>query len=234
MEPGAQEERRLSFRTKKSIMFAERLRKKREEVQEELQRLQAENAELQRIAYKDALTGLDNRHSFVPLFNKEVGIAYEDGVSLSFLIFDLDKFKLFNDAYGHPAGDFLIQLAAQAIENAVRKETDVVARIDEGNKKENGHAGRMGGEEFALVLGVADKEGALIVARRVQERYSLLQEEAKKHKLLAESTLPQTMSIGIATISGFEETPVTADDLYKNADLALYEAKKERNKIVTA
>lgn len=217
----------IDRRLKKSVLFATRLRQRRAEVE----KLREKNEMLERIAYYDGLTGLYTRHSFMPLFEEELRIAYEEEISLSFLMMDLDKFKLFNDAYGHPTGDILIKLAANAIVTAVRQETDIAVRIDEENQKDNGQAGRMGGEELAVILGGADKDVALIVGKRIQERYLMLQNEAKENGILTKDTPPQTMSIGIATVNGGEDNKVTTDDLYKKADQALYEAKKERNKI---
>jgi len=147
---------------------------------------------------KDPLTGIHNRRYFDLFLNNEVNRSVRLGSGLAIVLLDIDHFKDYNDTFGHPAGDKVIQNVALCIKEG-RRNTDVAARI--------------GGEEFALVLPETQVEGALIVAEKIQEAiHSSLSFE---HRI--------TVSIGISSLSGAD---IKAETLVKEADLALYEAKQ--------
>ena len=119
---------------------------------------------------------------------------------------DIDHFKQFNDTYGHQAGDECLQKVAEAFADAIKRPTDLVARF--------------GGEEFALVLGGTDSDGAVTIAR---EALANLRELEIQH---SSSPIGEflTVSLGIATVRprmGSSEA-----DLIKAADEALYQAKE--------
>ena len=123
---------------------------------------------------------------------------------LAIIILDIDYFKEYNDAFGHPAGDKALQFVAQCLQRG-RRTADVVARI--------------GGEEFALILPETEAIGALEVAERI--RAAMTGSSDLRH--------PLTLSMGISILHG---TDIEANVLVQQADLALYEAKRTgRNRI---
>ncbi|MES2488573.1 MAG: sensor domain-containing diguanylate cyclase, partial [Pseudomonadota bacterium] len=154
-------------------------------------------------ATRDALTGVFSRGHFVEMANMEIDRARRFGEPLSVAMIDIDHFKAVNDTYGHAAGDKVIIALAQATSGFIRK-------ID--------FIGRVGGEEFALLLPRANKEPALEVAQRL--RLIL----AEKSVDIGDATINFTVSIGVAALR-----PTTRDlpDLMRNADAALYKAKRE-------
>ena len=127
---------------------------------------------------------------------------------------DVDRFKAFNDGYGHLAGDAALQAVADCLRSAVRRPNDLAARY--------------GGEEFALVLPSTGADGALIVAERVAAG---LAERAVPHRWSEAGVL--TASMGVVTLVPGPAT--TAADVIGLADRRLYRAKHEgRHRIVTA
>ena len=150
----------------------------------------------------DALTGLNNRKAFLELLDAEIKYAqrYQSGLSLIF--FDLNKFKLVNDTYGHQVGDKLLKSVADRLKKVIR-ETDIVARI--------------GGDEFTLILKNPDKVSPDGIARRI------VRDLSKPFELEGACIDFVTASMGIAT---FPRDGTTSEVLMKNADLAMYDAKK--------
>jgi len=157
------------------------------------------------LSLRDPLTGIHNRRYFDLFLKNEVNRSMRLGKGLAVILLDIDHFKKYNDTYGHPAGDKVIQNVALCI-GEKRRSADAIARI--------------GGEEFALVLPETQMEGALIVAEKIQEIISKSPEF--EH--------PITVSMGISVSS--EEGDIDPKTLVKEADLALYEAKQTgRNRI---
>jgi diguanylate cyclase (GGDEF)-like protein len=175
--------------------------------------------QLLELARTDSLTGLANRRSFDEVLAAEWHRAVRTGSSLTLVILDVDRFKLFNDAYGHRAGDSCLQVVAGAIRGAASRPGDLVARY--------------GGEEIALLLPGTD----LVVACRIAEvARRAVQDLAQVHT----PNVPfgvVTASAGVATFQmragrGGELRPA---DLIEAADRALYVAKQDgRNRIVAA
>jgi len=156
------------------------------------------------LSLTDALTGVYNRRYFDLFLNSEVDRSRRFGHALAVIILDIDHFKEYNDAFGHPAGDKALQFVAQCLQRG-RRDVDVVARI--------------GGEEFALILPETEAGGAPKVASRIRD------------EVMSPSDLmrPLTVSMGISIVHG---TNLEADVLIQQADLALYEAKRTgRNRI---
>lgn len=172
--------------------------------------LQAQRAELERLATRDPLTGLLNRRAFVQRAELELERARRQGTPVAVLMVDLDHFKSINDRHGHGMGDEVLRQAAQRLEQVVRR-TDCVARY--------------GGEEFVLLLPDTPADSALQLADKL-------------HHSLAQLVLPGldmavTVSIGVATVQG--KAPATLEDWLHRADQALYQAKREgRNRTVEA
>jgi diguanylate cyclase (GGDEF)-like protein len=165
---------------------------------------------IERLAMTDDLTGLANRRAFFAA--AERSIAEIDGVAVppTLLIVDLDHFKRVNDVYGHRAGDQALQAAAQALARSVRDDVDFV--------------GRLGGEEFVVLLDAADAE----TARRAAE---------SGRAAIAAMRVP-TPNGEIAVTASIGYTPLVAGDSVSNAlqraDEALYVAKRAgRNQIAS-
>ena len=172
----------------------------------------AEEAEVhERLACSDGLTGLNNRRHFQVLANNEWTRFQRYKRPLALLMIDIDKFKSVNDTYGHDVGDEVIKAVAGVLQN---------------NKRTTDIAGRLGGEEFALLLPEATPDNAILVAERFRQLVANLVISA------GDVRVPVTISVGAAVCdaetSGIEE-------LLKQADVALYEAKRTgRNRVCRA
>lgn len=166
-------------------------------------------AELERIAFEDALTHLPNRRAVQCWFEQEVARAARRGESFALLLVDIDHFKQLNDSYGHQAGDLMLERLAATL-NADRRADDLL--------------GRIGGEEFLLVLSGIDAEDGFDVADRIRERVASMFVEYKGHRLQA------TLSGGFAM---YPAEGTSWDELFAVADARLYAAKHAgRNRIV--
>ena len=160
-------------------------------------------------ASTDSLTGLMNRRSFFNTCSKEMEHAIRYDTGLSYLTIDIDKFKAINDTYGHPFGDEVIRsLSQQMIENS--RSTDYI--------------GRIGGEEFAILMPATGMDSAFRMADRLRANIA-------KHKIIFENKVVQvTVSIGLSHMSKKDNDIQT---IIKRSDKALYEAKESgRNRVV--
>lgn len=167
--------------------------------------------ELERLAQTDPLTGLANRRHFTTLAEQELSRALRYGGSLSVLMMDLDHFKRVNDTYGHKAGDAVLKRFAELVRAELR-EVDVV--------------GRVGGEEFAVLLPETDAEHAREVAERLRCSVAAGEAEAGGGRMLR-----FTVSIGVASLG---EKRRDLDALLTSADRALYRAKSGGRNAVCA
>ncbi len=165
------------------------------------------------LATTDSLSGLYNRTEFMKLAKRELSWANAHNENLSLLMLDLDLFKIINDTFGHAAGDEVIRKMGNIIMTSFRK-TDF--------------AGRLGGEEFVVLL----KNTSLLEAKRVAKKF---QETVSKSKVIYESQeISFTISIGVATSYGDVINSSNIEDILKQADKALYKAKaKGRNCVAT-
>lgn len=170
------------------------------------QALLSAQAELQRLAHTDPLTGLANRRLFMQRLDEEVGRVERHAGALSVVILDLDHFKTINDGHGHDAGDRVLAAVAEHI-LAVKRRSDVAARI--------------GGEEFALLLPATESSGAAHLAERLCETIRAMD---TGHMLTGAggSPLTVTASLGFATVRHGDPALTS---LLKRADEALYRAK---------
>lgn len=179
--------------------------------------LAAANAELSRIASLDALTGVANRRGLMSHLESQWKRAIREERSISLLMIDIDFFKLFNDRYGHQAGDQALKSVGEAVASAARRSTDLAARY--------------GGEEFVLVLPATRKEFALEIAERLVEKVRRLGIAHEASKCAAVVTI----SIGVASCLPRSEIPIDYETLIAEADEALYAAKNTgRNRACTA
>ncbi len=167
---------------------------------------------LRQQAIRDPLTGLYNRRYLQETLNNELRRASRRNQELGLLMIDLDHFKKFNDEYGHEVGDFILSEFGRLVRLSIRGE-DVPCRY--------------GGEEFTLLLPETGREGTLLVAEKIAARI-------REHDFLFgnRSCGPITVSIGAAL---YPHHGLTAESLSKEADDALYQAKREgRNRVVFA
>lgn len=166
-----------------------------------------DKTELLRLSTTDPLTGLCNRRSLLELAGHEVARARRHGTPLALLVLNMDHFKAINDRQGHAEGDRVLVRLADCLRGELRA-SDV--------------AGRLGGEEFAVVLPDSPLAGALEVAERIRRCVETAREARPPCA---------TVSIGVAELLPGE----SLDDLLRRADRALYGAKATgRNRIVAA
>jgi len=161
---------------------------------------------------RDPLTGLYNRRYLEEIMERETRRAVRSNQGFGVLMIDLDHFKKFNDTYGHEAGDLVLRETAAFLLRSVRAE-DIVCRF--------------GGEEFVVILPLAELKVTLARAERIRSHLREL------------SVFHQGQSVGVITASvGVAELPqhgATAKELLEAADAALYRAKREgRDRVAVA
>ena len=170
--------------------MVERLRQSRTELAER-------NEELERLSVTDLLTGLHNRRFLLDAFDKEISRADRHERPFCVLMVDVDRFKHYNDTYGHPAGDEVLRRMGVVLKDATR-DLDVTARY--------------GGEEFICLLPECDLENAVLAGERIRTR--LAQETFEGGAV--------TISVGVAEFPTHGDSPAA---VIAEADVALYEAK---------
>lgn len=168
-------------------------------------RKQAE-AQPEEQAFTDGLTGALTRRRFLELATTEMARAQRHREPLALLMLDLDHFKQVNDRFGHAGGDEVLRAFVAGARQVVRA-SDLL--------------GRLGGEEFAVLLPHTDTAGAMAMAERLR-----LQWRAAPVTLAGESA-SFTVSIGVAVWDATDGAPPSLDDLMRTADGALYRAKRE-------
>jgi diguanylate cyclase len=176
-------------------------------------RLMESEQRLHRLAYFDSLTELPNRQFFQEHLQKMISLAHRQKLKLAVLFLDLDGFKRINDTLGHHVGDLVLQATSERLRKSLRA-SDVLMRT--ATSLEGDSLARLGGDEFTVLLStIAQNEDAATVAERI--RLSLAESLN-----INDQELFTTTSIGIAI---FPEDGKTAEELLKNADLAMYYAK---------
>ena len=165
--------------------------------------------ELERRAYTDYLTGLANRRRFFEQAESELSRALRYGKALSVMMFDIDYFKHINDSHGHKAGDLVLQKLSEICRRSLRN-VDIV--------------GRIGGEEFAVLLPETGNGEAMEAAERLRAALA-----AAQVPLDGGEQLQFTASFGVATLHGQD---IDVDHLLNQADMALYQSKSTgRNRV---
>jgi len=152
----------------------------------------------------DGLTRIHNRRYFDLTLNNEFLHSRRNKNPMAIMICDIDNFKLFNDTYGHQAGDECLKKVAQSLSSGLKRPGDLCARI--------------GGEEFGIILPYTDIEGAQVIG-------NLLQAKVESLKILHSINKASdfvTVSIGVAIYSGENNSLA---ELFNRADRALYKAK---------
>jgi diguanylate cyclase (GGDEF)-like protein len=165
--------------------------------------------ETNRLAITDDLTGAYNHRYFQERIEEEIRRADRYSRPLALVMVDVDHFKVYNDTHGHPMGDEVLKSIGSILKKWTRN-VDVVSRY--------------GGDEFTILLPETDEEGAMTVARRLKKRV----EDTYFPFESSQPTGSLTISMGIAS---FPESAVSSKELIKNADDAMYNAKKKRNTI---
>lgn len=201
------EERQVEERgiVEKISLLNNALSNKTRKIAKKNKKLEKANERIEKLSKTDVLTDLANRRHFMDYLEKMISQAHRHSDPLSLAMIDLDMFKEVNDTYGHSAGDDVLTALGELLSEETRKED---------------MAGRIGGEEFAVVLTQADIEKAANYAERIRKKINKLEID----------TVPE----GISASLGVSELK-TGDDhesLLKRVDVALYKAKRVgRNRV---
>lgn len=176
-------------------------------------KLQQANAELEKMTMVDGLTGIFNRRYLDSFLEKLWEINMQEKFPIALIMLDIDRFKQYNDTYGHLAGDECLKQIAQLIDVNLDRKSDFVARY--------------GGEEFAILLSNTTEDGAMRVAEKI--RFAIEQTEIDN----GIEVTSITVSLGVSSM--ISTRLMSASQLIKTADYALYEAKEAgRNRVVKA
>ncbi|MCY7320782.1 MAG: PleD family two-component system response regulator [Phormidesmis sp. CAN_BIN36] len=170
------------------------------------QQLEEANSKLQRLATVDGLTQVANRRRFDEYLEDEWQRMMREQLPLSLILSDIDCFKLYNDTYGHQAGDDCLRKVAQVMQVAAKRSIDLPARY--------------GGEEFAVILPNTEQLGALQVADEIRVGVKELEIAHARSKV----SQVVTVSLGVATI--IPNQGRSLEMLIMAADQALYQAKE--------
>ena len=164
----------------------------------------------------DALTGYNNRHQFEKRLKETTSSAKRQNQPLCCIMSDIDYFKKVNDTYGHAVGDCVLKSVAKTIKKELR-ESDI--------------ASRYGGEEFIFLLPHTKLDEATVVANRLREAVEKKKINIEEYKIKNVKEISVTISIGVSEFKNEKDY----EQLYKNADNALYQAKETgRNKVIIA
>lgn len=180
-----------------------------QQVKNRTSELEYRNQELKKLflrATTDKVTGIANRYRLEDFMQREWGNAIRNKISVSVIMIDIDRFKLYNDTYGHQAGDLCLRQVAQTINNGAKRSKDVVARY--------------GGEEFIVVLSNISLDGAMTVAENIRSQVKGLSIPHATAEISDYVTISLGVSHLIPTINS------QADHLILAADKALYLAKQ--------
>jgi diguanylate cyclase (GGDEF)-like protein/PAS domain S-box-containing protein len=178
----------------------------------------AAEAELQALALSDDLTGLPNRRRLEAALEVAWRRCRDSAEPLSVLLLDVDRFKVFNDSFGHLAGDACLRGVAVTLGASIRRERDL--------------AGRYGGEEFLVLLPATAAPEAEAIGERLRAAVERL---GIAHAARAGHNACITVSVGVATAQPQHETPPGIAALLAEADRALYAAKRGgRNRVAVA
>jgi diguanylate cyclase (GGDEF)-like protein len=188
------------------VMLSERVRSHNQFIAESIGVWQ----KFKKHATTDALTGLGNRHAMQESFQREIDRCLKDQVPVSLIMIDVDQFKLFNDRFGHIAGDRALSAVAHVLQNHFRPRDLLV---------------RYGGDEFAVLLPGIEKEEAAEIANRVRQSVSGATESSNDSLI----QIAVRVSMGVAHL----DKAGTLESLMRAADAALYRAKESGRNAVS-
>lgn len=178
-------------------------------------RLKQQSDQLSEIAFKDAITGVNNRRAFDERMVLEWNRCKREAQALSVIMLDVDQFKRYNDTYGHGKGDDCLRTVGKVLSAQMQRAADFAARY--------------GGEEFVVLLPGTDVAGASAVAEQIRAG---LEAQAVPHEASSVSTVV-TASLGVASVKPSDDSTPAA--LLERADQSLYRAKSGgRNRVVAA
>jgi diguanylate cyclase (GGDEF)-like protein len=178
------------------------------QLEESVRKLRNSEHALWLAAHRDQLTGMKNRTWFFELFEETLRARGQGSGDVAAIMFDVDHFKLVNDTYGHAAGDEALRTVARVVESL--------------GLRDSGYSGRLGGEEFAIVMPATEKSAAFDMAERMRRG---IEDSAIVH---AGREFSITVSLGVALSHAGE----SAESLLGRADAAMYLAKESgRNRI---
>ncbi|TDY03988.1 sensor domain-containing diguanylate cyclase [Thiohalophilus thiocyanatoxydans] len=188
-----------------------RLRQEKQRAEQALVELQHANQDLERLASTDSLTGAANRRALMARAEQEIARAERYKLPLSLILLDLDHFKEINDRYGHPTGDSVLKAFVAKVQSMLRP-SDLL--------------GRLGGEEFAILLPETGIEEASQVAERLQ------QSMAGKPMEIDNKAIPLTLSAGVVEFPLQQGSGIS--EAFSLADKQLYRAKNAgRNRVAS-
>lgn len=156
---------------------------------------------IESLAHQDTLTGLDNRYYFHRKINQQIQQCKDANGQLALLYMDLDRFKWVNDSFGHRVGDLLLQKVAKRLSKVLQGKYSLA---------------RIGGDEFALLVDIKNPNDEFVVAKSIQDTLQI-------PFSIENRVISTRCSIGI---SMYPKSAVDAEELLKNADMAMYLAKK--------
>ena len=168
---------------------------------------------IEELSITDSLTKLYNRRYFTSIFPKELARAKRENITIAFVMLDVDNFKLYNDTYGHPAGDVALSKIAAVLKEFANRGSDT--------------AFRMGGEEFSLILQFEHRE------QLQQHLQRLIESVENLHIPHANNTASEYLTISAGAVCIPKENTLNHEELYKVADELLYKAKSNgRNQYI--
>ncbi|MDR1661382.1 MAG: diguanylate cyclase [Azoarcus sp.] len=165
----------------------------------------------EKLSRSDPLTGIANRRKFDERLTLEWRRAVRERTPLSFLMLDLDKFKTYNDTYGHPQGDELLRTAAAILAAAAQRPGDLAARL--------------GGEEFGVLMPTTGLPNALSIAEKIRR-------QIEAARIPAANGEPTSATVSIGAVSIVPSVKDAPEDFIARADANLYKAKERgRNRV---
>ncbi len=171
-----------------------------------LEKLEIANNKLQNLSLTDELTQINNRRSFNEILKREINRARRDKKYITFMMVDIDFFKLYNDSYGHLEGDETLKKVAKSLKNTFQRSQDFVFRL--------------GGEEFGVLLSDSDKDSCKKSALKMCTNIKELKIEHKTSKV------NKYITVSAGVFYAIVDDAVDENYLIKKADDALYEAKE--------
>lgn len=190
------------YKTRTSKMLSQ----KNQELNTLTEKLQSMNSQLEKISITDPLTGLSNRRHFKRFLQEKRQFALRYGTTIAVCLIDIDDFKRYNDTYGHHVGDRVLVEVAAVLEQHAQRAMDLAARY--------------AGDEFIIVLYDITNLGLEMVARRIVQAVQALDIHVDE----AQAPIKVSISMGITTAKA--QCCLTNDELFHNADQALYKAKR--------
>lgn len=191
----------------------ERLQKVNQELEQRVKHrtyeLEKQNQQLKKlflIATTDKVTGIANRYRLEDFLEREWSNGIRNKISISIIMIDIDRFKLYNDTYGHLQGDRCLRQVAQTIDRTIKRPKDLVARY--------------GGEEFIVVLPHCNLAGAVVVAHNICSQVKAL------NIVHVSSDISDRITISLGVASAIPTIDSQASSLVKAADQCLYLAKQ--------